>query len=311
MAQLGFLGLGIMGYPMARNLLEKGNQVAVWSHTASKAIRLAKENGAIVCDSPKEVAAKADVVFLCVGDTEMSREVILGEGGLIHGVKPGSVIVDTSTIAPSTSVEIAGKLANAGVDFLGAPVTGSKPGAEGGTLTFMVGGDESVFQRVKPFMEQMGTQFFYCGGQGAGLHAKLSQNLILSNLLQAFNEGMVLCTKAGVDPELMLDILNNSAARSGFVSAKAPMVFARNFETNFSIKWMHKDVGLMLDSANLQDVPLPLTALTHQLLKAAVAEGYGDEDICASIKVLERVAAVTVKNLKKHRLDLAFPKIIV
>lgn len=288
-----------MGYPMARNLLEKGNQVAVWSHTASKAIRLAKENGAIVCDSPREVAAKADVVFLCVGDTEMSREVILGEDGLIHGVKPGSVIVDTSTIAPSTSVEIAEKLADAGVDFLGAPVTGSKPGAEGGTLTFMVGGEEAVFQRVKPLMEQMGTQFFYCGGHGAGLHAKLSQNLILSNLLQAFNEGMVLCTKAGVDPELMLDILNNSAARSGFVSAKAPMVFARNFETNFSIKWMHKDVGLMLDSANLQDVPLPLTALTHQLLKAAVAEGYGDEDICASIKVLERVAAVTVKKSEK------------
>lgn len=296
MARLGFLGLGIMGYPMARNLLEKGNQVAAWSHTASKAARLAKENGATACASPKDVAAQADVVFLCVGDTEMSQRVILGEDGLIHGAKPGSVIVDTSTVAPFASVEIAGKLEAAGIDFLGAPVTGSKPGAEGGTLTFMVGGEEAVYQRVKPFMEQMGTQFYYCGGHGAGLHAKLSQNLILSNLLQAFNEGMVLCTKAGVDPEMMLEILNNSAARSGFVAAKAPAVFARNFETNFSIKWMHKDVGLMLDSANRQDIPVPLTALTHQLLKAAVAEGYGEEDICASIKVLEGMTGVIVKK---------------
>ena len=299
MARLGFLGLGIMGYPMARHLLEKGNQVAVWSHTASKAARLARENGAIACATPREVAAQADVIFLCVGDTEMSREVILGADGLIHGAKPGSVIVDSSTVAPHASIEIAEKLRSAGIDFLGAPVTGSKAGAEGGTLTFMVGGEEAVYQRVRPFMEQMGTQFYYCGGHGAGLNAKLSQNLILSNLLQAFNEGMVLCTKAGVDPEMMLEILNNSAARSAFISAKAPAVFARNFETNFSIKWMHKDVGLMLDSANRQDVPVPLTALTHQMLKAAVAEGYGEEDMCASIKVLERVTGVTVKKSQK------------
>ncbi len=302
MARLGFLGLGIMGYPMARHLVERDNQnqVAVWSHTAAKAARFAKEHGATACGTPKEVAAQADVVFLCVGDTAMSREVILGEEGLIRGAKPGSVIVDTSTISPHASIEIAGSLAKAGIDFLGSPVTGSKAGAEGGTLTFMVGGEEAVYQRVKPFMEQMGTQFYYCGGQGAGLHAKLSQNLILSNLLQAFNEGMVLCTKAGVDPETMLEILNNSAARSGLVSAKAPAVFARNFETNFSIKWMHKDVGLMLDSANLQDVPVPLTGLTHQLLKAAIAEGYGEEDMCASIKVLERLTGVTVKKSQKQ-----------
>lgn len=299
MTQLGFLGLGIMGYPMARNLLAKGNAISVWSHTASKAERLASEHGAVACATPKEVAERAEIVFLCVGDTTMSREVILGENGLIHGSKHGTIIVDTSTVAPEASVEIAAKLHEAGIHFLGAPVTGSKAGAEGGTLTFMVGGDEEIFQRVKPYMEHMGTQFYYCGGQGAGLHAKLSQNLILSNLLEAFNEGMVLATKAGVDPELLLEILNNSAARSGFVSYKAPFVFARNFETNFSIKWMHKDVGLMLDSANRQNVPLPLTSLTHQLLKAAIAEGYGEEDICASIKVLERFAGVTVKKSQK------------
>lgn len=300
MAELGFLGLGIMGYPMARNLLQKGHQVAVWSKTTEKVERLAAEAGATGCATPREVAEKAKVIFLCVGDTAMSEEVILGANGLMEGAGPGSIIVDTSTVAPSASIAIAEKLAEKQIDFLGAPVTGSKPGAEGGTLTFMVGGEESVYQKVKPYIEAMGTQFYYCGKQGAGLHAKLTQNLILSNLLQAFNEGMVLCRKAGVDPELMLDILNNSAARSGLVSFKAPYVFSRNFETNFSIKWMHKDVGLMLQSGDEQGVPLPLTGLTQQLLKAAIASGYGEEDICASIKVLESFAGVEVKKSEKQ-----------
>lgn len=299
MANLGFVGLGIMGYPMARNLLKHGHQVAVWSKTSEKMEALQAEAGAIPCRCPQDVAAQSDVMFLCVGDTAMAEEVILGHHGLIEGAAPGSTIVDTSTIAPSASVAIAGKLAEKGIQFLGAPVTGSKPGAEGGTLTFMVGGERHVYDNVKPYMEVMGTNFYFCGGQGAGLHAKLTQNLILSNLLQAFNEGMILCTKAGVDPEMMLDILNNSAARSGLVAFKAPYVFARNFETNFSVKWMHKDVGLMLQSGDELGVPLPLTGLTQQMLKAAVAEGYGDEDICASIKVLERIAGVEVKKSEK------------
>ncbi|MCU0228572.1 MAG: NAD(P)-dependent oxidoreductase [Bryobacterales bacterium] len=299
MAKLGFLGLGIMGYPMARNLLNKGHEVAVWSFTASKMEALRTEAGALPCATPREVAAAAEVVFLCVGDTAMAETVILGKDGLVEGAAPGCIIVDTSTVAPSASVAIAEALAARGIHFLGAPVTGSKPGAEGGTLTFMVGGEREVYERAKPYMEAMGANFYYCGGHGAGLHAKLTQNLILSNLLQAFNEGMILCSKAGVDPELMLDILNNSAARSGLVSFKAPYVFARNFETNFSIKWMHKDVGLMLQSGDEQGVPLPLTALTQQMLKVAIAEGYGDEDICASIKVLERIAGVQVKKSEK------------
>lgn len=299
MAKLGFLGLGIMGYPMARNLLKQGHEVAVWSFTASKTEALRAEAGALPCATPRAVAEASEVVFLCVGDTEMAETVILGKDGLVEGAAPGSIIVDTSTIAPSASVAIAQALEAKGIHFLGAPVTGSKPGAEGGTLTFMVGGEQQVYLRAKPYMEAMGANFYYCGGHGAGLHAKLTQNLILSNLLQAFNEGMVLCAKSGVDPQLMLDILNNSAARSGLVAFKAPYVFSRNFETNFSIKWMHKDVGLMLQSGDEQGVPLPLTALTQQMLKSAIAEGYGDEDICASIKVLERIAGVEVKKSEK------------
>ncbi len=141
------------------------------------------------------------------------------------------------------------ELAKSGIDFLGAPCTGSTPGAINGTLTFMVGGDEQVFERVRPWLEVMGKKLYFCGGPGMGLHAKLTQNLVLSNLLQAFNEGIVLSTKAGVDPKLMLDILSNSAAKSGLIDYKAPFIFRRDFATNFSVKWMHKDMGLMLESA--------------------------------------------------------------
>jgi 3-hydroxyisobutyrate dehydrogenase/2-hydroxy-3-oxopropionate reductase len=295
MAKLGFLGLGIMGYPMARNLLRAGHEVALWTHSAAKARELAAAEKGRFCATPKEVAENADLIFLIVGDTGMSREAILGQDGIIEGARAGTVVADASTIAPTASRQIGQALAAKGVDYLDAPCTGSKAGAEGGTLTFMLGGSREVFERVRPVLEVMGKRFYYCGGPGMGLHAKLSQNLILSNLLQGFNEGMVLAAKAGVDPALMLDILDNSAAKSGLVSAKAPLVLCRAFAPAFSVKWMHKDIGLMLDSANEMHVPLPLTALTHQMFQASIAKGHGDEDICATIKVLEDLAGVEVR----------------
>jgi len=285
-----------MGEPMARNLLRAGHRVALWSNTAAKARQLAETAGGRFCASPKEVAENADCIFLIVGDTAMSRAAILGPGGLIEGARPGAAIADCSTISPSESREIGKALTAKGVDFLDTPCTGSKSGAEGATLTFMIGGAHPVFERIRPYIEAMGKRLFYCGGPGMGLHAKLSQNLMLSNMLQAFNESMVLATKAGVDPQLMLDILENSAAKSGLVSIKAPLVLRRQFDPAFSIKWMHKDVGLMLDSANEMHVPLPLTALTHQMFQAAIAKGHGEEDICATIKTLEDWAGVEVKQ---------------
>jgi 3-hydroxyisobutyrate dehydrogenase-like beta-hydroxyacid dehydrogenase len=285
-----------MGYPMARNLLQAGHQVALWSKTAEKAQELAEAHGGKACSTPAEAAAGAECIFLCVGDSQMSEQVILGENGIAQGAPEGCVVVDASTISPSVSRRIGEQLAKGGVKFLDAPCTGSKPGAEGGKLTFMVGGDKDVFESVKPFFEPMGKLLFYCGGPGMGLHAKLTQNLILSNILQAFNEGMVLAAKAGVDPKLMLEVLDNSAAKSGLISFKAPFVLKRDFSTNFSVKWMHKDIGLMLDSANELDVPLPLTGLTQQMFRAAIAKGLGDQDICSTIKVLEDLVGVEVKE---------------
>jgi 3-hydroxyisobutyrate dehydrogenase-like beta-hydroxyacid dehydrogenase len=294
-AKLGFLGLGIMGAPMAQHLVAGGHTVAVWSHNQKKAKELAASMGATFYATPEEVAQNSECAFLCVGDTAMSREVILGEKGLVKGAKKGYVIADCSTVSPSESVRIGEELAPLGIEFLDAPCTGSKGGAEGGTLTFMVGGKPEVFEHVKPFFEAMGKSLYYCGKSGMGLRAKLTQNLILGNLLQAFNEGLVLSTKAGVDPELMLDILNNSAARSGVVAIKAPMVFKRDFTTNFSVKWLEKDIGLAVDLGSELGVPLMMTGLTQQLYQAAMAKGYGEQDICGSIRVLEELAGCEVK----------------
>lgn len=296
MAQLGFLGLGIMGYPMAGHLLAAGHEVALWSNTASKAAELAKKGKGTACATPREVAQKADFIFYCVGDTEMARQITLGKDGLIEGVRKDSITSDCSTIAPAVSQEIGRAFEAKGAHFLEAPVTGSKPGADKATLTFMIGGDKAIYERAKPYMELMGKLFYYCGGPGRGLAAKLAQNLIGSSVLQSFCEGMVLATKAGVPPELMLEILENSAAKSGLASFKAPYIFARDFTTNFSTKWMHKDVGMALDSGKALNVPLPITAITHQMLQATIAKGWGEDDFCSAIRVLEDWAGIVVKK---------------
>jgi len=294
MAKLGFIGLGIMGDPMARQLLKAGHDVGIWSNTAAKASKLGAEfSNAKVFDSPKEVASFAECVFYCVGDSDMSVQVA---ESLLEGIQAGAVVADCSTIAPEVSRGLEAKFRAKGAFFLDAPCTGSKPGAENGTLTFMVGGDQATFERVKPLFEPMGKLLYYCGGPGMGLHAKLTQNLVLANIMEAFNEGMVLASKAGVPAELMLEILNNSAAKSGLISFKAPYILDRNFVTNFATKWMHKDIGLALETGRQLGVPLPATGLVQQMFQAAISMGYGDEDFCSTVKVLEGWGNTTVKK---------------
>jgi len=294
LAQLGFLGLGIMGYRMAGHLLKAGHDVALWSHTGSKAQQLAKSGKGTACATPREVAERSDVIFYCVGDTAMAREITIGPGGLIETVRKDAIICDCSSIAPDASIELNAAFAAKGAHFLDSPVTGSTGGAEKATLTFMVGGDKAVFDRAKPYMEIMGKLFYYCGPAGQGLKAKVTQNLVGASILQCFAEGLVLATKAGIAPELMIEILENSAAKSGIASYKAPFVLNRDFVTNFSAKWMHKDVGFALDLAESLNLPLPVTAVTHQMLQAAMAKGWGDDDFCSTIRVLEDWAKVVV-----------------
>ena len=298
MANVGFLGLGIMGAPMAQHLISAGHKVTVWSHNSKKAAEFAQANGATLAAKPVDVARAAKYIFLCVGDTAMSQQVVLGENGLVAGAGAGTVIVDCSTVSPLASSAMNETLKKKQIQFLDAPCTGSKAGAEGGTLTFMVGGDKNIFEEVKPMFEAMGKMLYYCGPAGMGLRAKVTQNLILGNLLQAFNEGLVLSTKAGVDPELMLQILDNSAARSAFISAKAPAVLQGDFSTKFSVKWLEKDLALSLELAGEIGVPMPVTAVSQQMLRTAMAKGFGDDDICGSIRVLEETAGVKVRNKK-------------
>jgi 3-hydroxyisobutyrate dehydrogenase-like beta-hydroxyacid dehydrogenase len=296
MAQLGFLGLGIMGAPMARHLLKAGHEVALWSNTAQKAEELATHGKGTACATPKQVAERSDFTFYCVGDGAMVSSIVFGKDGLLEGVRPGSVTGDCSTIAPALSRKIAGAFTAKGAHFLDTPCTGSRGGAESATLTFMIGGDPAVFEKTKPYLEVMGKLFYFCGASGQGLQAKLTQNLVLANLMQAFCEGMVLAAKGGIAPEMMLEVLNNSAAKSGLISLKAPAILARDFHTNFATKWMAKDIGLALESAKAMDVPLPLTALTEQMLRATIARGWGDDDFCSTIQVLEEWAGVVVRK---------------
>lgn len=288
-----------MGYPMARNLLRAGHKVALWSNTLDKARKLAAEEKGQAFDTPCQVAENADYIFLCLGNTAMVRQVILGPDGVIEGARRGTVVADASTISPSESRKIGQALAAKGVDFLDAPCTGSTPGAKGGSLTFMIGGDQAIFEKTRPFLEPMGKRLYYCGGPGMGLQAKLTQNLILCNILMAFNEGMVLSTKGGIDPNLMLEILDNSAAKSGLISYKAPFVLSRDFSANFATKWMHKDIGLMLELGQELGVPLLLTSLTHQLFQTAIAAGHANDDMCSTINVLEELTGTQVKSRKK------------
>jgi 3-hydroxyisobutyrate dehydrogenase-like beta-hydroxyacid dehydrogenase len=296
LAQLGFLGLGIMGHPMAGHLLNAGHEVALWTHQSRKAQELAKTGKGAACATPREVAERSDYIFYCVGDSSMAREIATGKNGLLEGVRAGAVVSDCSTISPVVSKEIGAAFAAKGAHFLDAPVTGSRPGAEKATLTFMIGGDQAAYERAKPYMEIMGKLFYYCGAAGQGLAAKLAQNVVGASILQAFCEGMLLAVKSGVAPEMMIDILENSAARSGLASFKAPFILARDFTPNFSTKWMHKDIGLALESAQSQDLPMPVTALTQQMLRAAIAKGWGDDDFISVLRVLEDWAGVVVRK---------------
>ena len=285
---------------MARHLLKAGHAVALWTNTPAKARKLAADSGGTFAATPSEAAKDAEFVFICVGNSDMVERIIFGsagqEDGVIHTAKPGTIVVDTSTVSPAFSRRTDVKLAERKISFLGAPITGSKPGAENAALTWMVGGDREIFEKTRPLMEVMGKKIYYCGGPGMGLHAKLTQNLLLSNILQAFNEGLVLSTKAGVEPELMLDILANSAAKSGLIEFKAPYVLRGDFSPNFSVKWMHKDLGLMLESGEELQVPLLLTGLTHQIFQNVISSGFGEEDICSTIRPLERSAGVEVRK---------------
>jgi 3-hydroxyisobutyrate dehydrogenase/2-hydroxy-3-oxopropionate reductase len=281
-----------MGGPMAMNLLKAGHTLIVHNRTRQKSNQLAS-HGASVADSPAEVARQASIIFLCLGDSD---SVSRAADGMLDSIQPGSIVADCTTIAPSVSRMIGERFRARGVAFLDAPCSGSKAGAVNGTLTFMVGGDPQAFEHVGEYLMAMGKKIFYLGGPGMGLQAKLTQNLVGALIFQAMSEGFVLARKAGLAPSSVLEVLQASVARAPLIEAKLPLVQSRRFETNFSLKWMHKDIGLMLESGRELGVPLPATALVHELFGASIAMGHGEEDFAAAITLLETLAGVEVSD---------------
>jgi 3-hydroxyisobutyrate dehydrogenase-like beta-hydroxyacid dehydrogenase len=292
---IGFIGLGIMGQPMALNLVKAGHPVTVFNRTPAKAEAL-KNAGAKVAATPAEAAAEADFVIGIVSDTAAMEEVVLGKGGVLETVRSGAIVIDSSTISPVASRKFACKVAGKGASWLDAPVTGSKHLAEKGELTYMVGGDREAFDRALPVLQVMGKKHIYCGSHGLGLTAKLSQNVIQSTMVEIFCEGFVLAAKAGLKPQILMEVIQGSMARASLTDFKAPFIFRGDFTPYFPLKLMHKDITLALESAYAQNVPMPTAAAVKEVYGAARAQGKGDQDYAAVVTFLEELAKVQVRE---------------
>ena len=292
---IGFIGLGIMGQPMALNLIKAGHQLAVYNRTAAKAAAL-QAAGARVGSSPADAARDANVVMMIVSDSAAVEEVVAGKGGILESLRADALVIDSSTISPTVSRKMACLVAGKGASWLDAPVTGSKHGAEKGELTFMMGGDRAAFDRALPILQVLGKKHIYCGSHGLGLSAKLAQNTIQATLLEVFCEGFVLATKAGVRPETMLEIIQSSLARAALTDFKAPFIFKGDFTPYFPLKLMHKDLELAAEAGYTQGVPMPTLAAVKEVYMAAKAQGKGDLDYAAIVTFLEELAGVKVRT---------------
>ena len=291
--KLGFIGLGIMGMGMARNLLKAGFDVTVWNRTAAKMDTLAAE-GAATAASPAELAAQCDVIFVCVSDTPDVETVVLGENGVIHGAKAGSLVVDHSTISPIATREIAAKLNANGVQMLDAPISGGSEGAANGTLSIMIGGDATQVARAMPYLRAMGKTITHVGGQGDGQMVKLvNQILVVGNAL-AMSEALVFAQAGGLDLEKTFNAVANGAAGSWMFSNRAPQILNRDWRPGFTIDLQQKDLRLVKGTADDLAVPIFATNIVFDMYRTLQKEGLGSEGNHALIKALERLANVTV-----------------
>ncbi|PYY04791.1 MAG: NAD(P)-dependent oxidoreductase [Acidobacteria bacterium] len=286
--RIAFLGLGIMGKPMAQNLVKAGHELKVWNRSPGKTV-----DGAHSASTPREAAKDAEIVWLCVSDTKAVEEVLLGENGVIESLKPNTVVVDSSTILPDASLKFAEKVRAKGGDFVDAPVTGSKVGAESGQLIFIVGAREETFEKLQPLFAVMGKSAVRVGANGKGLAAKLSMNLMIALTYEGFAEALVLAKKQGVDLKPLINLINQSMVRSGVVDYKAPFVMARDFSANFPMRLMHKDIHLMLEAARLNGVKLPGLETVDKVYESSTREGNANLDYAATLITLEKAAGVS------------------
>lgn len=285
--RIGFVGLGIMGRPMAANVVKAGHEVRAWNRSQGKDV-----HGATMAASPAEAARDADVVWICVSDTKAVEQVLFGTNGVERSLRPGMIVVDSSTILPSASKEFAERVRAKGADFVDAPITGSKIGAEQGTLVFIVGGRDESVEKLKPLFSVMGKQYIRVGEQGLGEAAKIGMNLMIALIYEGFAEALTLTTKLGVPREKLVELVQASMIRSGVTDYKAPFVLKKDYSPNFPLRLMHKDIHLMLDSARTAGVPVPGLAKVEEVYEESVKQGWSDLDYAATIGVIEKWAGV-------------------
>jgi 3-hydroxyisobutyrate dehydrogenase len=287
--RVGFIGLGIMGGGMARRILDAGFPLVVWNRTASRADALVQA-GAERADSPAEVAARSDVIITIVSDTPDVEEVILGEQGVIHGVRPGALAVDMSTISPQATRNIAAALAEKGVEMLDAPVSGGSEGAAQGTLSIMVGGSTQALERARPILEPMARSITHVGENGAGQSVKLFNQIVVVGNCLAMCEGLLFAARSGLDLEKAWEAIKGGAAGSWMLSNRGNQIIDRDWRPGFTIDLQQKDLRLVLEAADEVGVPLPATAQIFQLYRTLQGRGLGSEGNHALVKALEALA---------------------
>ncbi len=288
---VGFIGLGIMGRPMAFHILKGGHPLTVYNRTRSKTDEL-RAHGAAVADSPAEVATLSEIVIVMVSDTPDVERVVAGPRGVIEGVRPGSVVVDMSTISPRMERALDERLRQRNAALVDAPVSGGDVGARNATLAIMAGGDRNAFERARPVLELLGKTITYCGPAGSGQVAKLCNQIVISVTLLGVSEALVFARKNGLDPSIMIEAISGGAAQSWQLTNLGPRIMKRDFTPGFMVDLVQKDLRLVLEAGASCGVSLPATGLVHQLFGSAQAHGSGGEGTQSLAKVLERLSGL-------------------
>jgi 2-hydroxy-3-oxopropionate reductase len=295
MEKIGFVGLGIMGKPMSKNLLKAGYPLVVYDIVPAPVEEL-KQAGAEVGTSPSDVASKTNIIITMLPNSPHVKQAVLGKNGIIEGAKKGALVIDMSSIAPLVAREVGEELAKKGVRMLDAPVSGGEPKAKDGTLSIMVGGAKADFDQVVPILKAMGSSAVLTGDIGAGNVTKLANQIVVALNIAAVSEALVLATKAGVDPNLVYQAIRGGLAGSVVMDAKAPLMMDRKFNPGFRINLHIKDLGNVLETGHAVGVPLPLSAAVMEIMQALKVDGMGDCDHGALVRFYEKLAQIEVKR---------------
>ncbi|MCY3630285.1 MAG: NAD(P)-dependent oxidoreductase [Bacteroidota bacterium] len=293
---IGFIGLGIMGGGMVRNLLKAGFEVHVWNRTSSRMVPI-EAAGANGAPDAATVAARSDIIILCVSETRDVEEVLFGENGAVHGANAGSLIIDTSTISPQATVSMEARLHTAGLRMLDAPISGGSEGAANGTLSIMVGGNESDVKRAMGALEAIANRITHVGGTGAGQMVKLVNQILVVGTMMAISEALLFAQKGGLDLAKTLEAVEHGAAGSWMLSNRGTQAIVRDFEPGFTIDLQQKDLRLVLETADTLGIPLPMTGQIFQLYRSLQERGLGGEGNHALIMALENLAGVQIGTL--------------